>query len=1246
MSHPPLTENDALEALMGQVLDEYNERLARGEQPAVEEYARRYPQLAAALRLTLPALEAVRPSISEKLPMMAEDESGILVTEVNGPLGDYRILREIGRGGMGIVYEAEQISLSRRVALKVLPFAAAMDPKQMQRFKNEAQAAAQLHHTNIVPVFGVGCERGVHYYAMQFIDGQSLESVIRNLRRNQRLQRNASKQEHLDPPTAAHSPAPPASASPSAVTAQPMQAALSTEQTITGREYFQSVARLGIQAAEALDHAHQQGILHRDIKPANLLLDVRGNLWITDFGLARFQNETRLSTTGDLVGTLRYMSPEQALAKRVVVDHRTDIYSLGVTLYELLTLEPAFSGSDREELLRQVAFEEPRPPRRLNKPIPAELETIVLKAMEKNPAERYATAQELADDLRRFLEDKPIRARRPTLAQRAAKWRRRHPAVVWSAALITLILASSLGWIFRDRQARRTEAESRVVEALQVAEPKLREGNPHDPQLITAAQKAEAQLGSGVIRSGLRHQVEQLLADLKILENIEEIRLGQAAVKEDHFDRAGADPAYAQAFREYGIDVEALGVQEAAARIRERAIGAHLAAALDDWALARQKAGETNWKQLLEVAGQADPDSWRDAFREARATGKKEDLEGVLASARVQELPATTLALIGTLAQEGGSVAKLAVPVLRQGQQLYPADFWINENLGFLLSAKIEPPQLEEAISFYRAALALRPESPGVVLNLGQALRMKGRLDEAIACFRRAIAIKKDYSSAHCVLAFALRSKGHLDAAIDAYKEAIRINPGSIDAYYYLGQALATKGDLDDAIAAYKQAIHLKPDSGVALSDLGNALRKKGALDEAIAAHQEAIRREPAYASAYNNLGTVFGDKGALDEAIANFKHAIQLKPDYPEAHLNLGTAFHQQGKGAEAEAEYRVAIRLKPDSDRLAGAYYQLGNLLREAGRGTEAAEAYRQALPLRQKLADEFPDRANYQSELGATLNNLALVLQDRTEARRLLEQALAHQHAAIQRDPHNPRYRQDLRPHLSSLSDTLVALGAHADASRIAAEMPRHFPEENYAYIRAAEILARCVQLAEGDKHLTAAARPAVTTAYSEQHRALLDQVLEHGGDKAEGPNDVAWFLATYADPRFQNPERAVLLAKKAVALAPQNGSFWGTLGTAYYRARQWQDAVAALEKSMHLRSGGDSFDWFFLAMAHQQLGDPAKARHWYERAVEWMDKNKPQDEELRRFRAEATALLGIQEKLPKKEPASSKIEKRGR
>jgi tetratricopeptide (TPR) repeat protein len=205
------------------------------------------------------------------------------------------------------------------------------------------------------------------------------------------------------------------------------------------------VAELGVQAAEALDHAHQLGIVHRDIKPGNLLLERTGRLWVTDFGLAHVQqSEANLTVTGQALGTPRYMSPEQALAKRVPIDHRTDVYSLGATLYELLTLRPAFPSEDRQELLRQIASEDPVRPRRLERAIPAELEIIVLKAMEKRPQDRYGTAQELADDLRRFLSHEPIRARRPSLTQRAVKWARRHQAAVVAAAAVSFVAATGL----------------------------------------------------------------------------------------------------------------------------------------------------------------------------------------------------------------------------------------------------------------------------------------------------------------------------------------------------------------------------------------------------------------------------------------------------------------------------------------------------------------------------------------------------------------------------------------------------------------------------------------------------------------------------------------------------------------------------------------------------------------------------------------------------------------------------------
>ncbi|HZT79275.1 MAG TPA: serine/threonine-protein kinase, partial [Gemmataceae bacterium] len=451
-------------------LDDYLAALRRGEAVDRQALLARYPDLAGELRECLDCLDLIEQA-ARPAPQGPARADGMTA----GVLGDFRLLREVGRGGMGVVYEAEQVSLGRRVALKVLPFAATLDPRQLQRFHNEARAAASLHHEHIVPVYAVGCERGVHFYAMQFIDGRTLADLVAELRRAAVPDTAAASpgaeggadfvlgagRPFPPEPTGPYTPPPPAPGAPTAPGVTPPAAGLSTARPGQDAAFFRRAAEWGIQAAEALEHAHALGVIHRDVKPSNLLIDGQGRLWVTDFGLAQVQADSGLTMTGDLVGTLRYMSPEQALARRGLTDHRTDVYSLGVTLYELLALRPAFLGSDRQELLHQIASEEPVAPRRLSRGVPRDLETIVLKAMAKEPGERYQAAQELADDLRRFLNDEPIRARRPTVVQRLRKWIRRHRAVVGTAAagfLVALaVAASSMGWIVRDLAAQKAQ---------------------------------------------------------------------------------------------------------------------------------------------------------------------------------------------------------------------------------------------------------------------------------------------------------------------------------------------------------------------------------------------------------------------------------------------------------------------------------------------------------------------------------------------------------------------------------------------------------------------------------------------------------------------------------------------------------------------------------------------------------------------------------------------------------------------
>jgi eukaryotic-like serine/threonine-protein kinase len=936
--------NGSIEPALADLVEELTARLQAGEALDEEACLRAHPQFAAQLRELLPALR-VMADASRPGPGSLPDRADTAGPPAGGTLGDFRIVREVGRGGMGVVYEAEQLSLGRRVALKVLPFAATLDERQLQRFKNEARAAASLHHEHIVPVYFVGSERGVHFFAMQFIDGLTLAQVLER-------QRQGGAAPAGGEPTTDYPP-PPAPAAGVADTAPQAQA--TTEPAPRDPAYFRRVAEWGVQAAEALEHAHQLGIVHRDIKPGNLMLDGQGKLWVTDFGLARLGADSGLTGTGDLLGTLRYMSPEQAQAKRVVLDHRSDVYSLGVTLYELLTGQPAVGGSSREEILRQILFAEPRRPRQLNRAIPLDLETIILTASAQEPERRYATAQKLAEDLRHWLEDKPIQARRPRLPERARRWARRHPALVRSVVVGVLVaaavLAGSVGWVVRDLSARQAVAEEKVREALAVLEPGLRQGNPHAADVVRAARQAEAHLASGLLGPSLRQRAEELLADLAMLAKLEQTRLDQAAVRKGGgFDQPGADPAYADAFREYRIDVLTLSPREAAARIRGRAIAAHLVAALDNWARAR-KAGGQRWHQLLEVARQADAerDEWREALREWLARGgQKERLAKLAVRARLEEVPAPTLDFLGRALSSSGDV-EAAVAVLRTGQRRYPADFWLNHDLGLALT-KVQPPRLDEAIGYVRAALALRPESPAVHHNLGFALHTKGQTEEAIACYRQALRLQKDYAHAHTGLGSALCEQGKLDEAVASHREALRLKPDLPEAYHNLGIALRRQGKLGEAVACYREALRLKKDFPDAHTNLGVALRAQGKVEDAIAAYREAIRLKNDFAMAHYNLGNALAQKGQLDEAIAAYREATRLK-DYPDAQSCLGSALLDKGRLEEAIAAYREAIRLKRDHN---DAHYNLGIALGLQGKLDEAVAAYREAIRLKPDLAD----------------------------------------------------------------------------------------------------------------------------------------------------------------------------------------------------------------------------------------------------------------------------------------------------
>jgi WD40 repeat protein/serine/threonine protein kinase len=489
--------------------EEFAARLRQGERPALSEYTAQYPQYAEQILELFPALvvmEQFKPAGGD-----LTGSSGAPTAEDVPPrecLGDFRILREVGRGGMGVVYEAEQQALGRRVALKVLPRKLLADSKHRRRFEREARLAAKLHHTNIVPVFGVGEQDGLPYYVMQFIQGLGLDEILEELKRlrtggEPRIATAHPQNLDGDELSAAdvarslltgpfqpapaeagleQSPAevPAGEAGEESVAGHPadrLRKHLSDSSVVLPGQnrpsghrkaklptFWRCVAQIGVQVAEALEYAHQQGVLHRDIKPSNLLLDRRTTVWVTDFGLAKAADSDDLTHTGDLLGTLRYMPPEAFEGKS---DARSDVYSLGLTLYELLALRPAFEEKDRHKLIKQVTTGEPPRLDRLNRELPRDLATVVHKAMDRDPRQRYASAGDLAADLQRFVDDEPIKARRLSQVEKVWRWGKRNPVVAGLSGAVLLLLLlvaviASAGYA-RTKLALSQEAAQRAL---------------------------------------------------------------------------------------------------------------------------------------------------------------------------------------------------------------------------------------------------------------------------------------------------------------------------------------------------------------------------------------------------------------------------------------------------------------------------------------------------------------------------------------------------------------------------------------------------------------------------------------------------------------------------------------------------------------------------------------------------------------------------------------------------------------